>query len=117
MGNHPLPSKLKGTTLIEVLTSMALLGVLFVMGMMLLGKLTDIHSPVQRYQNRVLVLEMLNAPIALPFEKEIEQEIKGRRIIRTIEPFDLQRNLYEVAVTCLWQDQVQLSKKRIVILE
>lgn len=105
--------KLSGQTLIEVLTSMSILSLVFVMGMMLFQQITGIHSPAEKQQTRMMVGAWLEEPID-PLFPFAEREIRGRRLQRAIKLYDQRRGVYEVEVCALWGQDVLERRRRII---
>ena len=104
-------TKLSGSTLIEVLMSLSLLSIVFVMGFALLQQLIGIQSPVQQFQHRTICRQVLYEPIASNYQAKEEREIKGRRLVKTIEAME---ELYLISVECYWGDKLLLKRSRIV---
>lgn len=106
---------LSGQTLIEVLTSLAILSLVFVMGMMLFQRLSGIQSPPERLQTRMMVAAFLDEPIH-PSEFFTEKDIRGRLLHRTIRPIDQRRQVYQVRVQAYWGKTLLEDRKKVVKL-
>lgn len=106
---------LKGSTLIETLTSLALLGIVFSVGLLLFQQLNGLNAPTQTFQNRMILLEVLNEPLTEPWEAFEEQEIKGRRVVREIKRID--KKLVEIEVRCYWKNRLLVSRKKMVAFQ
>ncbi|MEL6194340.1 MAG: prepilin-type N-terminal cleavage/methylation domain-containing protein [Bacteroidota bacterium] len=116
LGANPSPSKVKGNTLIEILVSLSVLSLLFIIGMYLFQQLTGIFSPVQVFQHRTIAREVLYTPIPEEYQEEEELLIKGRRIIKEITPLNKEATLLQIKVSCYWDDQLMLERNRYISL-
>ncbi len=108
--------KLKGNTLIEVLMSLSILSLVFVLGMGLLQQITGIHSPVQRFRTQNILQQEMEKTgfLLIPLTEEIE--VLGRRIQREISWIDPQRQLVHVRISCFWGEQEIAVRHRIINL-
>lgn len=105
---------IKGNTLVEILVSLSVLSLLFVLGSMVFQGLSGIYSPVQQFHNRTMVREVLYRPLPEALEEEEEWEMRGRRVVRRILPLMSQEGIVEIKVSCYWQDQLILERSRYV---
>ena len=113
----PLPTTLSGSSLLEVLSSLSLLGLLFVLSMSLVGQLQGKQSPVFTYQTQVLCREKLYESLDPEWVKSEESWLlKGREITRKLDPIDEQKGLFLLTVTCKWQEKEILKRQRIIQL-
>ncbi|MEM8897796.1 MAG: hypothetical protein AAGC85_06810 [Bacteroidota bacterium] len=103
---------IRGNTLVEILVSLSVLSLLFVLGSMLFQSLSGIHSPVQKFHNRSLVREFLYMPLQEDWEKDETWEIRGRHMVRRISSLGEYSGLVEIKVSCYWQDQLILERSR-----
>ncbi|MEM6766784.1 MAG: prepilin-type N-terminal cleavage/methylation domain-containing protein [Bacteroidota bacterium] len=110
------PSKVKGNTLIEILVSLSVLSLLFVMGMFLLQQLTGMYSPVKVFQHRAIVREVLYRPLPDKYQEEEEWNIKGRRVVRSIRSLNKEAHVVQVKVSCFWNEQLMLERNRYITL-
>lgn len=109
--------KLAGNTLIEVLMSLSILSLVFLLGMGLMQQVMGIYSPVQRFRTRTILhqeMEKTNFTF-IPFEEEIE--ILGRRLHRQITWKNPQQQLVEVKLSCFWGEQEIESRYKIINLK
>lgn len=97
--------KLKGQTLIEVLTSLSILSTVFVMGLMLFQQFTGIQAPVERQQTRLMVADWLSESPAFAPENE-ERENRGRLLVRRVRLIDPARQTYWVEVSAFWGERL-----------
>ena len=102
--------KLKGQTLIETLVSLALLGLLFMLGLTLIGQLQGPNSPPQVHQARSLARAFLHEPIEGRPTAE-SQEAKAFRLERSITAAEY-HGLYEVSVRVFRGEQEVLVVRR-----
>ena len=112
--NHTLAGRLKGNTLIEVLVSLSLISMLFVMGMMLFGSFTGIHSPSQSFRNRALLESYLEKPLREPVSYEEEELIQGRLLKRKVLLLDELSGLYLISASLSYGEK-ELEKRSKVI--
>ncbi|MEM7373244.1 MAG: hypothetical protein AAF587_31760 [Bacteroidota bacterium] len=95
---------LSGQTLIEVLTSLSILSLVFVMGMMLFQRIIGIHAPNEQQQTRMMISSWMNEPFD-PLDLETERDIRGRLLRKQIRLIDKRRQVYEVRIEAYWGKQ------------
>ena len=108
-------AQLSGNTLVEVLTSLALLGLIFGIGITLIAKLGGIHAPVSQQWMEEQTYTFLQAPVL--GEGIEEKEINGRILRRKIFRDDPSKNLIRVVVELSYQDRIMIKKQKWVFLE
>ena len=104
---------LTGSTLVEVLVSLSMIGLVFTLGMLLFQRLTSLNSPPEVFKSRALVRQVLAEPID-PEVLESEREIMGRRLVKKLLVLQLEPALYEVQVQCFWGERLLEERKRYV---
>lgn len=109
--------KVKGNTLLEVLMSLSIISLIFLLGMGLLQQITGISSPVQRFRTRTIMQEELEKTdfTFIPLEEELE--VQGRKLHRKISWIDKQQGLVEIRLSCLWGEREIESRKKILQLK
>ena len=113
--NTKIVRLLKGNSLVEVLSSLSLLALLFLIGLMLFHRLTGPMSPVEMQKSRALTESYLYEPLAIPIEESEEREIMGRLLVRKIEL--LTSDLYWIQVSCFMGHQQVDHRNRIIRLK
>lgn len=108
------PTHLNGSTLVEVLTSLSILALVFTLGMNIFQRLSGIHSPVEKAKTQSLIREVLYAPLPPLIAPKTETEIGGRVLVKTITPINEKQGLYEIEVSAYWQENLLDSRKRII---
>lgn len=106
--------KLKGNTLVEVLISLSLISLLFVMGMMLFGTMTGIQSPSQSFRNRALLESYLERPIDQENSYEEEAIIQGRTLHRKVQLLDKYKGLFLLEATCSYGDKLLEKRSKLI---
>ena len=106
--------KLSGNTLIEVLTALGLLSLVFALGIGIFQQIAGISSPTQRHKSRVLMKEFLDAPLPFPFVRKEEKEIKGRQMVREIILIHPGKRLCQLTVSCFWKNELVERRSRII---
>ena len=104
---------LTGSTLVEVLVSLSMIGLVFTLGMLLFQRLTSLNSPPEVFKSRALVRQVLAEPID-PEVLESEREIMGRRLVKKLLVLQLEPALYEVQVQCFWDERLLEERNRYV---
>ena len=104
--------QLSGGTLLEVLTSLSVLSIIFVMGLMIFQNMTGMYSPPQRLKTRALVKTWLYESI--DDEIEEERETQGRRLIRRITLIGATAGLYEIEVQAFTGEILLEKRKRVI---
>ncbi|MCI4668086.1 MAG: prepilin-type N-terminal cleavage/methylation domain-containing protein [Bacteroidia bacterium] len=105
--------KLVGSSLIEVLISLAILGILFAMGTNLILGLTNIGSPPEQFGTEVLIRNFLEEPIGAYFQMQEERELGGRKLIRKIRWEDEKQALAEIEVVAFYLDK-EVGRRKIL---
>lgn len=101
---------LSGSTLVETLSSMALLGLLFVLGSQLFQSMSGLGSPMQKFKTQQIVNTWLAEPLpAVPLNLE-EKEISGRNCFKEIVPLAKNENWIRITVSCY--DDAKLLEER-----
>lgn len=95
---------LSGQSLIEILVSLSMLGLIFVLGAYFFQSLGGIHSAKAQLQTRYLVEGYLQAPVEPSSPREESLEIQGRRLERSIRLLSRASSLYEIKVVAFWGD-------------
>ncbi|MEO1416294.1 MAG: hypothetical protein AAFW00_13495 [Bacteroidota bacterium] len=108
-------AKLSGNTLIEVLTSLALLGIIFGIGITLVAKLGGIYAPVSQQWMEEQTYTFLQEPVM--GEGIEEKEINGRILTRKIFRDDPTKDLVRVIVELSYQDRTMVKKQKWIFLE
>ena len=103
---------MKGNTLVEILVSLSVISLMFVLGSMIFQSLSGIHSPVQQFYDRSIVREVLYRSLPEVIEGSEEWEIRGRRVVRSILPLKTEKDILEIKVSCFWQDKLMLERSR-----
>ena len=98
-------NSLRGQTLIEVLVSLSILSLVFVLGLMLFQQISGIHAPAERQQTRMMLASFLQEPF---YESDhlTEREIRGRTLVRRIQLMDRKRALFKVEVSAYWRGKL-----------
>ncbi len=104
---------LSGATLLEVISSLALLSIIFIIGSLVFKRLGDIQSPAQVLKSRQLAEELLAAPIPYPIPERQEWELQGRRCERKIKVLVPEKGIVELSIDCYWGNRLLLNRKRI----
>lgn len=105
--------KLSGATLLEVISSLALLSIIFIIGSLIFKRLGDIQSPTQMLKSRQVAEALLAEPIPFPVPERQEWELQGRRCERTIKVLVPEKGIVELSIVCYWGDRLLLSRQRI----
>ena len=108
-------AQLSGNTLVEVLTSLALLGLIFGIGITLIAKLGGVYAPVSQQWMEEQTYTFLQAPVL--GEGTEEKEINGRTLIRKVFRDDPSKNLMRVVVELSYQDRIMIKKQKWIFLE
>lgn len=99
-----LKYRLDGNTLIEVLVSLSLISVLFVMGMYLWMQIAGPSNPIEQQKVRQMMLEFLAEPWPEGLEEQ-EREQGHKKLIRSFEPIREEQGLFQVTVRMYSKDQ------------
>lgn len=106
--------KVKGNTLVEVLISLSLISMLFVMGMMLFGAFTGINSPTQSFRNRVLLENYLERPIEERNSYQEQHLIQGRTLQRKIQVLDNKKSLFLLEASCFYGEKLLERRSKLI---
>lgn len=98
--------RLAGSTLLEVLSSLALLALLFMLGSVLFQQLGGIHSPLQTLRTRRIMGNFLTEPISLPLTRSEIRELSGRTCERTVEVLIPQKGVVRLTVSCAFGEEL-----------
>ena len=109
-----LVKKLPGNTLIEVLTSLALIGVVFSLGLMLVARLSGPLSPPERAISQQLGYDWLNEELPNPVPTEIEKLELGRQLIKRVAPYSSQPDLSQVSVQVFHRERLLWEHHRLI---
>lgn len=108
--------KLQGNTLVEVLISLSLISLLFVMGMMLFGTFTGINSPSQSFRNRALLENYLERPIDQENSYQEEAIIQGRTLQRKVQLLDRKKGLFLLEASCSYGDKLLERRSKLITI-
>ncbi|MEL6135143.1 MAG: hypothetical protein AAFR59_17435 [Bacteroidota bacterium] len=108
-------ARLSGSTLIEVLTSLALLGLIFAIGMTLVARLGGASSPQSQQWLEAQAYTYLHEPDFMVGieEKEINGRLLRKRVISEGNGTDLCRVIVEIYN----QEQLMIKRQRWAFLE
>ncbi|MEO0899581.1 MAG: hypothetical protein AAFY71_24440 [Bacteroidota bacterium] len=105
--------KIPGSTLIEVLISLSLLGLVFGLGVNILLSFTGISSPKEQFTTDLLIKNYLEEPLDSPFPLEEERMLQGRRLIRRVEIRHTKSRIIEIQVEA-WSGENFLSRRSLI---
>ncbi|MEZ4824838.1 MAG: hypothetical protein R3C61_00875 [Bacteroidia bacterium] len=108
-------TRLKGSTLTEVLVALSVLSVAFGAGLLSLRQITGIHSALEIFRTQTLTRQELYFFDGFSPVTE-EKIIAGRRIVRTIRIVSVQPPLVEITVDCYFRNQLLETRSIITAL-
>jgi len=109
--------KVKGNTLLEVLMSLSIISLVFLLGMGLLQQITGISSPVQRFRTRAIMQRELERTDFTFIPLEEEMEVQGRKLHRSISWINKKQEIVEIQVSCFWGEREIENRKKIINLK
>lgn len=108
--------QLKGHSLIEVLASLSIIALVFVLGMGLAERFVGIYSPPERFVTRQLVQEFLQQEPPWQSVRETFWR-RDRRIVYEVMMWDPEMGLFEIKVSAFWEGELVEKRSRFVRLE
>ncbi|MEL7531384.1 MAG: hypothetical protein AAFN10_08765 [Bacteroidota bacterium] len=109
-----LGRRLKGNTLVEVMMSLSLLALVFMLGMYQFHQIIGIQSPAQRFRTHAAVQHALDKALPDLGSNTEEEMVFGRRIQRDWQSIGRDNQLLQIRVRCYRGDKLLEERFRII---
>lgn len=104
-------TKYRGSTLLEVLVSMSLASIVFVIGSAVWLQLNGMQAPFRQLDQRLVARELIDRVGEGTEELEIVMRRQGMKFVRNVAALNPERGLYEVTVVCYSADDKPIMKR------
>jgi hypothetical protein len=111
----PLNSELKASSLVEVLVSLSLVSIVFVIAAMIWLQISGLQSPYHQTDQRMAARKLIDQAIATHALHDQTFTIQGIQYFRAIHPLHPENRLYEITVTAYQQDQAPFFKRSKIV--
>jgi hypothetical protein len=109
LASHPLPpasrcigvapARLKAASLVEVLVSLSLASITFVIAAIVWLQISGLNAPYRQTDQRMIARNLIDQAIAQQITQDQDYLIQGVHYLRTIEPLNPETNLYQITIT------------------
>lgn len=109
------PAHLTASSLIEVLVSLTLASIVFVIAAMVMLQVSGINSPYHQVHQRMTARKLIDQATAHQETQDRAFTIDGIQYFRAIHPLNPETGLYEVTVTACQQGEEPFFKRSKIV--